>query len=58
MVQHSYKYLLTEDWDGGSVGYRAERITDMIVNAKKPLTVQDMVWPLLTPTCTASCLLC
>jgi len=39
----SYKYVITEDWESGSVGYRARRITDMIVNHTGLHDMESMV---------------
>ena len=38
-----YKYLITKDWDSGSIGYRALRITTMIKNHKGLHDVDSMV---------------
>jgi len=39
----SYKYNLTVDWDSGSDGYRAKRISQLIQESPLPLTPDDMV---------------
>eukprot|EP00300_Choanocystis_sp_HF-7_P027300 c3238_g1_i1.p1 GENE.c3238_g1_i1~~c3238_g1_i1.p1 ORF type:complete len:983 (-),score=215.43 c3238_g1_i1:156-3029(-) len=40
----NYKYVITADWDSGSEGYRALRITDMILDQMEHTveTMQDM----------------
>jgi penicillin amidase len=40
IVPDSYPYLITNDWDAGDEGYRAERITEMIKSAGKNFSVE------------------
>ena len=46
-----YKYLITKDWDSGSIGYRALRITTMIKNHKGLHDVDSMVRCVATHNC-------